>query len=225
MFAKIENGQLINIPQSYEYKGISYSNYDLLDEETLLSHGWKYLIDNPPEPKEGFYYIQSYIESGNEIVVKYEEKKIEISETQSAQLMDIEYLTNIVSLLFVAEAQREDSVLDETTILEHAEMFPAWDEYFRTEKRGVIVRDKGILYRNIYPILNISHNTKPSKDKNMWQYIGNMDDEFLKWSQPLGGNDAYDKGDKCRYNNKKYISIIDGNIYAPGVVAWEEVEE
>ena len=33
------------------------------------------------------------------------------------------------------------------------------------------------------------------------------------------------KGDKVTYNGKKYISAVDGNVHAPGIVAgnWQEV--
>jgi hypothetical protein len=31
------------------------------------------------------------------------------------------------------------------------------------------------------------------------------------------------KGDKVRHNNKVWISIIDNNVWEPGVYGWEEV--
>ena len=73
MYAKLENGQLRMLPKSYEYGGISYSNYDMLDEPTLLSHGWKPFIDTPmPEPQEGAGYTPVYIDDGGKITVHWD---------------------------------------------------------------------------------------------------------------------------------------------------------
>lgn len=47
------------------------------------------------------------------------------------------------------------------------------------------------------------------------------------WKQPTGAQDAYNKGDKVRYPDKDgvvYESLIDANVYAPGVYGWEMVE-
>jgi len=49
-------------------------------------------------------------------------------------------------------------------------------------------------------------------------------EDFAPWVQPHGHN-PYMKGDKVTYNGKKYISAVDGNVHAPGIVAgnWQEV--
>lgn len=46
-------------------------------------------------------------------------------------------------------------------------------------------------------------------------------EEFPEWHQPTGAHDAYNVGDKCSYNGKHWICIIDGNVYAPDVYGWE----
>ena len=43
-----------------------------------------------------------------------------------------------------------------------------------------------------------------------------------EWVQP-GSTNPYMKGDKVRHNNKVWISIIDNNVWEPGVYGWEEV--
>lgn len=35
------------------------------------------------------------------------------------------------------------------------------------------------------------------------------------WSAPSGAHDAYSKGDIVNYNGTLYISLIDGNVWAP----------
>ena len=44
-----------------------------------------------------------------------------------------------------------------------------------------------------------------------------------EWVQPSGGHDAYNTGDRVRYQDGVWRSVVDANIYPPGVVAgqWE----
>lgn len=46
------------------------------------------------------------------------------------------------------------------------------------------------------------------------------------WKQPSGAHDAYNKGDKVKYNEKYYESLIDGNVWAPDAypAGWKEIE-
>ena len=55
---------------------------------------------------------------------------------------------------------------------------------------------------------------------------GGDDDEIPDYVQPTGAHDAYQKGDKVRYNGKVYESLIDGNVWAPDVypAGWKEVK-
>ena len=46
------------------------------------------------------------------------------------------------------------------------------------------------------------------------------------WVQPTGAHDAYQKGDKVRYNGVIYESLIDGNVWSPEAYpqGWRVVE-
>ena len=126
----------------------------------------------------------------------------------------------VASVVFVSEAQKDDTVFDEITILEHARLFPVWDEYW-TGRRGSIVQDEGQLYRAIHDV-GVGQNTKPSQTPSMWTLIGNPAEEFPKWVQPLGAHDAYMQGDKVTHNGKQWVSDANGNIWEPGVWGWTE---
>ena len=45
------------------------------------------------------------------------------------------------------------------------------------------------------------------------------------WKQPLGGHDAYKKGDKVRFEGVVYESLIDGNAHSPAAnpASWKSV--
>ena len=128
---------------------------------------------------------------------------------------------SVTSIVFVALAQNE--TLDDTTISEHADIFPKWDENW-TGKKGSIVLDGDTLYRSIHDV-GKGQNVKPSDNPSMWTPIGRPGEEFPDWSQPLGAHDAYSTGDKVSHNNKKWISTVDRNCWEPGVYGWEEYKE
>lgn len=127
----------------------------------------------------------------------------------------------VTSIVFTALAQNE--TLDDTTIAEHADIFPEWDENW-TGKRGTIVKENGRLYRAIHDI-GAGQNVRPSENESIWTPIGNPLEEFPEWSQPLGAHDAYALGAKVTHGNKKWISTEANNIWEPGVYGWQEQKE
>lgn len=47
--------------------------------------------------------------------------------------------------------------------------------------------------------------------------------EYTEWEQPLGSHDAYMIGDKVSYQDSKWESIVDSNIWAPDVYGWVQI--
>lgn len=129
---------------------------------------------------------------------------------------------DVASIAFVHLAQAGS--LDDVTITENADLFIQWDENW-TGKKGVIVRDDGQLYKSIHDILTPAQNTKPSITPAMWTLIGDPNDEWPEWSQPIGVHDAYMQGAKVTYEGQHYVSLIDNNIWSPEAYpqGWELV--
>ncbi len=57
----------------------------------------------------------------------------------------------------------------------------------------------------------------PSQSPSLYKAIGIVNG-YDEWSQPSGAHDTYAKGDIVWYQGKLYISTVDNNAYAPGVV-------
>jgi hypothetical protein len=57
----------------------------------------------------------------------------------------------------------------------------------------------------------------PRNTPSLYKAIGIVNG-YVEWSQPSGAHDTYNKGDIVWYQEKLYISTVDGNAYAPGVV-------
>lgn len=60
----------------------------------------------------------------------------------------------------------------------------------------------------------------------LWRRIraaGEAPDAIPAWVQPLGAHDAYALGARVVHNGKTWESIINANVWAPGVYGWQEV--
>lgn len=106
---------------------------------------------------------------------------------------------------------------DEMALLS-VELFPKWKANI-----DVVAGDRyqydGVLYRVIQ-----SHTTQGSwtPDITPALFVEVTVDEWPEWRQPIGASDAYNIGDKVSHNNKHWVSIIDGNVWEPGVAGWTE---
>ena len=111
--------------------------------------------------------------------------------------------------------------LDDSDALDGVELFPVWQigtAYMPAER----VRYGGKLYR-----CEQAHTSQtgwePDKTPALWTEVAKPG-EIPVWKQPTGAQDAYAKGDKVRYpdeNGPVYISLIDSNVWEPGVYGWE----
>lgn len=110
--------------------------------------------------------------------------------------------------------------------------------------KGDIVSYKDKLYKSIidanvwapdvYPAGWEEYNESTSTDTETDTSSGDSSDDgstetetatVADFVQPTGAHDAYAKGDKVRYNNKIYESLIDANVYSPDTypAGWKEV--
>lgn len=66
---------------------------------------------------------------------------------------------------------------------------------------------------------------KPNETPSLYKAIGFTDTGVSIWTQPLGATDAYMKGDAVEHKGETWVSVIDGNVWEPGVYGWEQKEE
>lgn len=43
-----------------------------------------------------------------------------------------------------------------------------------------------------------------------------------EWVQPTGATDAYNKGNRVKHAGKVWASLVDANVWEPGVYGWTE---
>lgn len=112
--------------------------------------------------------------------------------------------------------------LDDADAIEGVELYPAWNGEGVAYTTGFRLRDEGILY-SVLQDHTSQANWKPKDTPSLYARVLIPDPVVIpEWVQPDSTN-PYMTGDKVRHNDKVWISIMDYNVFEPGVAGWEEV--
>lgn len=113
--------------------------------------------------------------------------------------------------------------LPDEDALEAVELFPAWKAE-TAYAVGERIRYGEKLYR-----CEQAHTSQaawiPPETPALWTEVAKPG-EIPVWRQPTGAQDAYAEGDKVWYPDKDttvYVSLVDNNVWEPGVYGWEVV--
>lgn len=105
-------------------------------------------------------------------------------------------------------------------------LFPEWDGNGVSYKKDDRVRYENKLYRVLQ-----DHTSQadwiPGSAASLFVEISDPSIEYPEWKQPTGAHDAYTKGDKITFKGKKYISLIEANVYSPEEYpeGWDLIEK
>lgn len=119
--------------------------------------------------------------------------------------------------------EKASIALDDADALEAIQLFPRWNDSAKYET-GDRVRFQNVLYKCLQN--HIAQPTwTPISAPSLWAKVLIPDPEVIpEWEQP-GSTNAYQIGDKVRYNGKVYESVIANNIWSPESypAGWREV--
>lgn len=112
--------------------------------------------------------------------------------------------------------------LGDEDALEAVELFPAWktDTAYAADER---IRYGEKLYRCVQAHTSQTEWT-PDVTPALWTEVAEPG-EIPVWKQPTGVQDAYNKGDRVWYpdaDGDVWVSIVDSNVWQPGVYGWEK---
>lgn len=113
--------------------------------------------------------------------------------------------------------------LDDTDALEAIQLFPKWEPNIQYEQNDR-VRYENILYRCLQPH-NSQESWTPAAAASLWAKVLIPDPEVIPdWEQPDSTN-AYQIGDKVKFEGKIYENLIDNNIWSPAAypAGWKEI--
>lgn len=100
------------------------------------------------------------------------------------------------------------------------ELFPRWEV-----GKAYVIDDRISYDSKLYKCVQ-SHTSqedwKPDITPALWTEVPDPSQEWPEWKQPVGAQDAYEKGAKVSHNDKHWISEYDANVWEPGVFGWAE---
>lgn len=70
---------------------------------------------------------------------------------------------------------------------------------------------------------NVSVDTAaPDKLPDVWEACNVTSDGVAEWVQPTGAHDAYANGAIVEHAGKRWVSVVDNNVWEPGLCCWRE---
>lgn len=100
-------------------------------------------------------------------------------------------------------------------------VYPAWKEAVEYS-----VNDRVLFEDTLYKVIT-AHTSQadwtPADAPSLFAKVLIPDEDIIyPWEQP-GSTNPYMNGDKVSHNGKTWVSIVDNNVWEPGVYGWEEV--
>lgn len=106
--------------------------------------------------------------------------------------------------------------------LQVQDLYPEWSGAGISYNVGDRVRYNGVLYKVLQEHTS-QEDWTPDTAHSLYAKILNPDPEVIpNWEQPESTN-GYAKGDKVRHKEKVWESLVDNNVWEPGVVGTESV--
>lgn len=116
-----------------------------------------------------------------------------------------------------------NQVTDDVVALEIQEFYDIWQEGVKYIK-DQYVRHNDILFKVLTEHTSQADWTPDTAASLFAKVLADPTGEnIFEWQQPDSTN-PYMKGDKVTHNGVTYISIIDNNVWEPGVYGWEVME-
>ena len=115
----------------------------------------------------------------------------------------------------------ETTALSDEDALNVAALYPTWSSKVGEEvQAGERLWYDGKLYKVVQ-----THTTQEdwTPDVTPALYTEVSIEEVPEWVQPTGAQDAYNTGDKVSHNGKHWESLVDANVWEPGVYGWNEI--
>lgn len=134
--------------------------------------------------------------------------------------MSIEKQLQQLSLAISYVVQNMDGFSD-FQALQVASIYPAW--HTGVDYRiGQVVRHEGKLYRCVQAHLSQADWT-PDATASLWNTIS-FTNGVEDWKRPAGDHDDYNIGDHVMHNDVEWVSLVNGNVWEPGVYGWEVIQ-
>lgn len=132
-------------------------------------------------------------------------------------------ITDILAQMAKLAQKQAMQITDDTEALEVQYLYPDWKSG-RDYAAGYRVNHNNILYKCLQDHTS-QDSWAPDAAPSLWAKVLIPDPAIIpEWEQPESTN-AYTTGDRVTHNGKTWESIVDNNIWEPGVYGWVEATE
>ncbi len=111
--------------------------------------------------------------------------------------------------------------LSDADALDGVELFPRW-----SDSAVYAVGDRVAYESTLYKCLT-AHTAQstwtPDVSPSLWVRVDNPAEEWPEWVQPISSAEAYPMNAKVSHNEQHWVSIVDNNVWEPGVYGWTGV--
>jgi hypothetical protein len=126
----------------------------------------------------------------------------------------------------IEKAMTETASLTEAEAISATCLYPKWNGNGVAYIKGQRVQDDGVLY-TVLQNHTSQAGWKPTAAPSLFAKVLIPDPSVVpEWEQPDSTN-PYMKGDKVKHNGKTWVSLVDNNVWEPGVTGtaalWQEV--
>ena len=215
MYGILLDGQLIYAKEYFVCEDgsiiINFNN----NEKLMRAYGFKVVIDELPlyNQETEYVVITGYTEKENVIIINYEVRDIIKTKEQLQKNDQLKCLKMFANTLTDEQALQVPLMYDDFEVNRH-----------------YIVGER-VLYQDILYKVITEHDSQetwtPDVSSSLFAKIINesTDGSIPEWVQPDSTN-AYMKGDKVKYNEHIYESLIDNNIWSPDgyPAGWQLIE-
>ena len=122
-----------------------------------------------------------------------------------------------------AVIEHNAEAMTDTEAAETPELFPNWSGDGVMYTTGQRVRYYGVLYKALSDHVSQAEWTPAAASSLFAKVLIPDEDVIPAWEQPDSTN-PYMMGDKVTHNEQTWVSLIDGNVWEPGVYGWGAVE-
>lgn len=130
-------------------------------------------------------------------------------------------LTEVLAQMEKLAQKQAMQITDDTEALEVKYLYPEWKSG-KSYATGYRVNYKDVLYKVLQDHTSQDDWT-PDVSPSLFAKILIPDASVIpEWEQPESTN-PYSKGDKVTHNGKTWESLVDNNVWEPGVYGWTEV--
>ena len=162
--------------------------------------------------------LKDFKDSLNKLLAKFDEKEDEPLKEAYAEIQSKDEKIEEQKQVIVKKDEEIKTLTEKYEEL--AGTFRDWDKIKVGDhlEAGTFVTDNGVIFK-VITTHNKQQDWRPSKTPSLFieakstKDLGDVVAQDFK--QPSGMHDAYKKGDKVKWRNKIFESLIDNNVYSP----------